>query len=157
MTSEVARASLRAATPDDRAFLLALFATTRPDLALLPAEHRDALVEMQFRAQDQQYRQANPQATFDLVEVDGAPVGRWYVDRRPDDLHLIDISLLPEHRGAGIGTALVGALQDEAAASGRGVTLHVALGNRAEALYERLGFRVAADLGAYRLLEWRAP
>ena len=156
MTSEAARTSLRAATPDDRDFLLALFATTRPDLALLPAEQREVLVEMQYNAQDRQYRSANPEARFDVIEIDGALAGRLYVDPRDEALHLIDISLLPEHRGAGTGTALLGALQDEATASGRGVTLHVASGNRAEALYERLGFRLVADLGVYRLLEWRA-
>lgn len=157
VTSETARASLRAATPDDREFLLALFATTRPDLALLPAQQRDQLVEMQFVAQDRQYRQANPGATFDVIEIGATPAGRWYVDRRPEELHLIDVSLLPEHRGAGIGTALVEALQEEAAASGRAVTLHVARDNRAAALYQRLGFRITGDLGVYRRLEWRAP
>jgi ribosomal protein S18 acetylase RimI-like enzyme len=151
-----ARVALRTATPEDRDFLVALFATTRPDLALLPEEHRSTILELQYRAQDLQYRQANPDATFDIVEVDERPGGRLYVDRRTDQVHVIDISLLPEHRGAGIGTALIRALQDQAAAEGRSVTLHVASGSPAAALYLRLGFRLAADLGVYRLLEWRA-
>jgi ribosomal protein S18 acetylase RimI-like enzyme len=151
--------ALRPATADDRQFLIELYGSTRDDLSLLPldADQRDALVRMQFHAQDVHYRQTNPEAEFAVVEIHGQPAGRLYVDRRVDDIRLIDVSLLPEHRGAGIGCALIQALQDEAAATGRSVSLHVAMGNRAAALYDRLGFRLAADLGVYRLLEWRAP
>lgn len=154
-----ARLSLRAATDADHDFLVALYASTRADLALLPVddEQRAALVRMQFHAQDVHFRQTNPTAHFDVIEVDGRPVGRLYVDRQADDIRIIDVSLLPEHRGSGIGTTLIGRVQEEAAATGRSVSLHVAMGNRAALLYDRLGFRLAADLGVYRLLEWRSP
>ena len=154
-----AQVVLRAATDDDRDFLVALYGSTRADLALLPLddEQRDALVRMQFHAQDLHFRHTAPNASFDLVEVDGSPAGRLYVDRTTGDIRIIDISLLPELRGGGIGSTLVRAVQDEAAATGRTVSLHVAMGNRAAELYDRLGFRLSADLGVYRLLEWRAP
>jgi predicted GNAT family acetyltransferase len=51
---------------------------------------------------------------------------------------------------------LIRGVQEEAAATGRTVSLHVAMGNRAAVLYDRLGFRLTADLGVYRLLEWRS-
>lgn len=149
---------LRPATADDQEFLVALYGSTRNDLALLPldTEQRDALVRMQFHAQDMHYRQTNPEAGFDVVEHEGQPIGRLYVDRRADDIRIIDISLLPDHRNAGIGSALVRAVQDEAAASGRTVSLHVAIGSPAAGLYDRLGFRLVDDLGVYRQLEWRS-
>lgn len=157
VTVASSRVALRASTSADREFLIALYGSTRGDLTLLPldAEQRDALVRMQFHAQDMHYRQTNPQASFDVVELEGCPIGRLYVDRHADDIRIIDISLLPEHRNARIGTALVRAVQDEAAATGRRVSLHVALGNPAAGLYDRLGFRMVDDLGVYRLLEWR--
>jgi ribosomal protein S18 acetylase RimI-like enzyme len=150
------RIGLRTATTDDREFLLALYGTTRADLALLPLddEQRGVLVEMQFNAQDLHYRQHHPDAAFDVVEVGGRPVGRFYVDRAAADIRIIDVTLLPEHRGAGIGGSLIRAVQDEAAADGRTVVLHVALDNPAARLYDRLGFRLAEDLGVYRRLEW---
>jgi ribosomal protein S18 acetylase RimI-like enzyme len=157
-TTESVRCSLRPATADDREFLLTLYGSTRADLALLPLadDQRDGLVRMQFHAQDVHFRQSNPRADFDVVELDGRPVGRLYVDRCGDDIRIIDISLLPEVRGRGMGSALIRAVQDEARATGRTVSLHVAIGNPAALLYDRLGFRLAADLGVYRLLEWRA-
>jgi ribosomal protein S18 acetylase RimI-like enzyme len=150
---------LRPVTNTDQPFLAALYATTRDDLALLPlaGDQRDALVAMQYRAQDLHYRQQFPGAAFDVVESGGRPVGRLYVDRGADDIRVVDISLLPEHRGGGIGAALVRALQDEASTTGRTLSLHVAIDNRAAVLYERLGFRLVEDLGMYRRLEWTAP
>jgi ribosomal protein S18 acetylase RimI-like enzyme len=112
---------------------------------------------MQFDAQDVQYRQHNPEGAFDVIEVDGRPAGRLYVDRRPTDIRIVDIALLPEFRGVGTGRLLIRRLQDEAAATGRTVSIHVEVHNRAAALYRRLGFVVAAELGVYRRMEWTAP
>ncbi len=150
---------LRPVTDADREFLAALYATTRDDLLLLPLAggQRDALLAMQYRAQDLHYRQQFPDASFDVVESDGRAVGRLYVDRSTDDVQIIEVSLLPEQRGRGVGSALLGALQAEAAAAGQRLSLHVAIDSRAAALYERLGFRMVADLGMYRRLEWSAP
>lgn len=150
------RISSRRATADDHDFLVALYGSTRADLALLPLdpEQCDALIRMQFHAQDAHFRQTHPNASFEIIEIDGSPAGRLYVERTAGDIRIVDISLLPQHRGGGIGGALIRAVQDEAAATGRIVSLHVAMGNPAAALYGRLGFRLSADLGVYRLLEW---
>jgi ribosomal protein S18 acetylase RimI-like enzyme len=86
--------------------------------------------------------------------VAGVPAGRLYVDRRPGDLRIVDVALLPEFRGRGIGEALIRDLQRAAAAEGRIVSIHVELTNPAARLYERLGFVLAEDLGVYRRMEW---
>ena len=59
----------------------------------------------------------------------------------------MDIALLPEYRGRGIGTALLEELLVEADATGRRVTIHVERFNPARRLYERLGFVEAGDPG----------
>jgi ribosomal protein S18 acetylase RimI-like enzyme len=136
----------RAAEPGDAAALFGIFASTRPaEVAALP----EALMRMQFEAQDQQYRAAYPDAAFDLVLEGETIVGRLYVDSAPERLHVIDIAILPEHRGRGIGTALL----EELFAAGKPVSLHVERSNRARTLYERLGFREVEDRGLYLLLE----
>lgn len=155
-----ATAALRPATAEDREFLVRLYASTRAEeLALVDwtDEQRDAFVRMQFDAQDSQYRQHNPAGTFDVIEVDGRRAGRLYVDRRPTDVRIVDIALLPEFRGRGLGSALIRAVIDEAAAGGRTASIHVEVHNRARRLYERLGFRPVSERGLYLLLEWRAP
>lgn len=152
--------TLRPAGPEDRAFLLAVYASTREQelsqVEWAPGQ-REAFVEMQFAAQDAQYRQHNPHGSFDVIEVDGTPAGRLYVDRRPGDLRIVDISLLPQFRGLGVGGWLLARLMDAAAAESRIVSIHVEIHNPAAALYARLGFEVVAERGVYRRMEWSPP
>jgi ribosomal protein S18 acetylase RimI-like enzyme len=140
--------TLRPVGPDDEPFLRALFLAARPDLAVLPP----ALVDLQFRAQQASYARY---ADASIVQRDDAPVGRLIVHRAPDEIRLVDVALLPAHRGQGLGAALVGALQAEARASGRPLRLHVAADNPALRLYRRLGFAVVAEEPPYLRLEWR--
>ena len=63
----------------------------------------------------------------------------------------MDIALLPEHRGAGIGAQLLRELQEEARSAGKSLTIHVERFNPALRLYERLGFRQVEDKGVYLL------
>jgi ribosomal protein S18 acetylase RimI-like enzyme len=112
---------------------------------------------MQFEAQDTTYRRNNPAGSFDVIEAGGRPAGRLIVDRRPTDIRIVDISLLPAFRGAGIGGRLLAELIAEAAGSGRTLSIHVEVHNRAAELYARMGFAVVAEHGVYRRMEWRAP
>jgi ribosomal protein S18 acetylase RimI-like enzyme len=149
--------TLRRATDADRELLLAVYGASRTeelDQVEWAPGHREWFLEMQFDAQDREYRRANPEGLFDVIEVEGRPAGRLYVDRRPGDLRIVDIALLPEFRGRGIGAQLITRLQETAAAEGRIVSIHVEIHNPAARLYERLGFVVAADLGVYRRMEW---
>ena len=70
-----------------------------------------------------------------------ASVARW-----ADEIRIVDIALLPEYRGAGIGTPLLGELEDEAAAAGKPLSIHV----------ERLNRRAARSTSA-RLPAGRRP
>jgi GNAT superfamily N-acetyltransferase len=117
---------------------------------------KTAFVEMQFRAQDQYYHEHYPNTSFDVIVLDGQPVGRLYVARWADEIRIVDIALLPAHCNRGLGTTLVRALQAEAAASRKPLRIHVERFNPALRLYERLGFRQIEDRGVYLFMEWRA-
>jgi ribosomal protein S18 acetylase RimI-like enzyme len=149
---------LRPTTDADRELLLAVYASTRAeelDQVDWAPGAREAFLQMQFTAQDHEYRRHNPHGSFDVILVDHRPAGRLYVDRRPGDLRIVDIAVLPEFRNRGVGRRLIEQLQAQAAAEGRIVSVHVEAHNRAAALYERLGFALAEDLGVYRRMEWR--
>jgi GNAT superfamily N-acetyltransferase len=152
----VGQIALRPVRDDDRPFLVRVYASTREDeLAMLPwtDEQKSAFVAQQFEAQDAAYRICYDGATFEVIEVDGEPAGRLYLDRTASEIRVVDITLLPEHRGSGVGTALLRGLLAEADAGGRRVTIHVERFNRALRLYERLGFSVVEDKGVYLYLE----
>jgi ribosomal protein S18 acetylase RimI-like enzyme len=148
---------LRAATPGDRAHLLAVYGSTRAE-ELAPLgwsdEQQAAFVESQFSAQDSYYRAYHRTATFDVVLADGQPAGRLYVDRWAEEIRVVDVTLLPSWRGRGIGTRLLRELMGESADGHRRLSVHVEVVNPARRLYERLGFRVVADRGLHLLMEW---
>ena len=140
-------------------FLLRLYATTRADeMAMVTDwsdEQKEWFVRMQFQAQHAWYQEHYGDAQFDLVLMDGVSVGRLYVHRRPAEIRLVDISLIPELRGKGVGSALLRELMTEAEAAGKPLTIHVEKYNPAMRLYLRLGFKPIEDRGPYDLMEWK--
>ncbi len=149
---------LRPAGDADRAFLRAVYASTRADeLAMsgLGAEQCERFIDQQFAAQDHHYRAHYTGARFDLVLVDAAAVGRLYVARWAEEIRIMDIALLPAWRGRGIGTHLLRALLAEGEASGKTVSIHVEIFNPAQRLYHHLGFSPVSEVGVYRLMEWK--
>lgn len=148
----------REMTGDDLPFVAALYATTRArelDASGWPEEMKAAFCDQQHRVQHDQYRATYEDAEWLIVERGGAPVGRLYIGRDADALLLIDISLVPEQRGAGLGGAIVSDVVAMGRAAGRKVTLHVDRLNPALRLYERLGFRIEEESPFYLLMAWR--
>lgn len=147
--------ALRAACPEDEAFLLSVYASTREEeLAPLPwsAAEKAAFLAQQGAAQHSHYRAYYKEAEYKVILLDGQAIGRLYVARWPAEIRIMDIALLPGHRNAGIGTRLIADLFEEAALTGKSVSAHVESFSPARRLYERLGFREIEDKGVYRLL-----
>jgi ribosomal protein S18 acetylase RimI-like enzyme len=149
---------LRPVQPSDAEFLYRVYASTRqPEMDVLPWSEmdKDAFLRMQFEAQSRDWSAQNPRASFQVVTVGGHPAGRLCVDRRDDEIRIVDVALLPEFRGRGIGGALLADVLREADAAGKPVRIHVERFNPAQRLYDRLGFHVRSDGGVYLLLERR--
>lgn len=150
--------TLRPITDDDDTFLYHLYASTREDeLAVLDwtPQQKEAFLVMQFKAQHTFYMQEFAGSSFDIIEHDGQPIGRLYVDHRPDEIRIIDIALLPEFRGRGIGSRYLTGIQQESCQRGLPVRIHVESNNPAMRLYQRLGFRKIDTNGVYWLMEWQ--
>jgi len=149
---------LRPEVEADQPFRLALFRASRGpgwDQLPLPADMLARIMEQQFHAQTQGYRAAYPQARLEIVMVGAQPVGRLATDRGAEALHLIDIAVVPERRGQGIGGAILRTLIDEAAAAETPLTLQVARDNlAAQRLYHRLGFALAGAGETHLTLRW---
>ncbi len=148
---------LRPAQADDEAFLFVLYRSTRSaELAML-AEHpeqAEMFLRLQYHAQEQHYRAQSEAVEQQVILMDGQLIGRLLVLRLPDELRLADIALLPDWRNCGIGADLIGHLQAEAQQAGLPLRLHVAYGNPAIRLYERLGFVTIHDTGSHQFMEW---
>lgn len=151
------RVTLRPVQDSDLAFLARLYASTRTEeLARTPwSEHQKrAFLAQQFHAQHTFYTEQFADAQFSVLLIDGEPGGRLYVHRRAHEVRIIDIALLPAHRGKAVGTRLLRRVMEDAASRALPVTIHVERSNRARSLYRRLGFQPVADQGPYVLLRW---
>jgi ribosomal protein S18 acetylase RimI-like enzyme len=134
----------RAPHDSDADFLARLYASTRMDLHSATADPAFVaqLVAMHQRMQAADYRARFPGAAWVVLEQAGAPCGHIVVDAGPTALRLVDIALLPQARGHGLGRHIVRALQAHAAGLGLPLTLAVQHTNpRARRLYLALGFR----------------
>jgi GNAT superfamily N-acetyltransferase len=144
---ESSSVSLRPAGPEDTPFLLLVYGSVHGgELAATDwtDSQKAAFVEMQFAAQSRYYREHYPDTSFDVIVLDGQPVGRLSVARWSDEIRIVVIALLPACCNRGLGTTLVRALQAEAAASRKTLRIHVERFNPALRLCERLGFRQIA-------------
>lgn len=148
---------LRGAKPKDALFFQAVYASTRAEeMAAVPwsDDQKNEFVAHQFTAQSRHYAQHYSGMTSDVVLVNGAAAGRLLVARWSNEIRVVDIALLPEFRGRGAGTTLLRKLQEEAAAAGKSLTIHVEKFNPALRLYERLGFAAIEDKEVYVLMKW---
>lgn len=155
---EVDGLALRAATSADQAFQCAVFVSTRVEEFTRTGwepERIHAFLQQQFQLQHAYYQRHYPDGQFDIVELQGEPVGRLYHAKCPGEqggeLRLIDIALLPAWRGGGIGTRLMHAVLAEAWEARLAVSLYVERDNPVRALYARLGFVTIGENGIYEM------
>jgi len=150
--------SLRAERVRDAAFLNTLYLSVRwEELARTgwSDAQKQAFLTSQLALQSRHYAQTYPGAARGIVLRDNVAAGRLYLFASADDLRIVDISLLPVHRGQGIGAGLIRAVMAMAAKDGRGVSLQVGTFNPdAHRLYDRLGFVETGGGGVHRHMTW---
>lgn len=153
MNSEI---TLRPIGPDDYDFLVEVYGSTRAEeMALVPwtMEQQQAFVRSQFAAQQDHYTKTYPTASYDIIMSDSRPVGRLYVARLDQEVRIIDITLLPAERNAGIGSYLIKQLLDEANRAGKVTRIFVEEFNPSRRLFERLNFSLSEQHGIHMLLQ----
>jgi RimJ/RimL family protein N-acetyltransferase len=151
--------TLRAVCESDDPFLFELYASTRAsELALVPwtDTQKQAFLRMQFAAQKSSYAQQYPAAQHHIICLEETPVGRLYLDRNPDRLHILDITIAPQSRNKGIGSAVLGEILREAHDARKPTTIYVEDFNPSVRLFERLGF-LRASVKDFQILLQRQP
>lgn len=147
----------RSITEHDIEFLYKVYASTRADEMTLTGWNEKEIedfLRMQFKLQHVQYMENYKNGgTFEIILVNSAPAGRLYVQRKKNDIRIVDIALLPEFRGKGAGSWIMNELMTEADRENLPLSLHVEQFNPALGLYERLGFEKKDLIGIYFFME----
>jgi len=148
---------LRPIKNSDQAYLYQVYTESRADemeLVDWDDQQKAAFLKMQFDAQHVYYMKQFGDAEFDIIEYEQVAIGRLYVERRADDIRIIDIALLIEYRNRGFGGYLLKTLINEAANNNLSVSIHVEKNNPALIFYQKLGFINVEDQGVYYLMKW---
>ena len=151
--------TLRSINTADKKYLYQIYADSRAEeMKLVDWDdiQKTSFLKMQFDAQHEYYIKQFSDAAFDIIEFEDIPIGRLYVERRTDEIRIIDIALLTEYRNRGFGSYLLKGLLEEAVADNKPVTIHVEKNNSALSLYKKLGFIQVEDQGVYYLMKWDA-
>ena len=149
--------ALRPATPDDELFLVEVYASTRLeelDLTQWDQAQRDAFVRMQFNAQRNHYHVNFPETEHQVIQFNGERVGRLYIARLEQTIRILDITILPASRNAGIGTLILTEILKESEETAKPVQIYVESFNPSLRLFERLGFMKADASDFNFLMEW---
>jgi ribosomal protein S18 acetylase RimI-like enzyme len=150
--------TLRPVAPDDEPFLFQVYASTRLDeldaVGMLK-DQQEVFLNMQYSAQREHYLAYYKDATWDIILLNGAPVGRLIVERTEQQITGIDVALLPQYRNAGVGSYLIRNLIQEATQAGKPFLIQVEKPNRARRLYERLGFIQTGESQTHYRMQWR--
>lgn len=142
--------SLRPIAATDESFLHTVFLSGRPELTVLP----DQLIALQLQAQRSQYDSSYPGHADFVIDIDGVDVGRCWLWRTEAEHRLLDLVVLPDHRGRGVGRSVLTTLV--AAAAHADVPLHLSVwsGNEpAIQLYRSFGFEQYDEQHGYLLLQ----
>ncbi|SRR6266481_10055303 len=149
--------SVRPFRPEDKEVLFAIYAGTRQE-EIAPwgwsAPQQETFLRMQFGAQSKWYEAAYSGAEHQIICAGERPIGRILVQRDAGSLLLVDIALLREFRGQGIGTRFLRELLEQADRGRVPVRLHVQKTNGgAFRLYQRLGFLKTGEDEIYWQME----
>ena len=140
----------------DFPFLKKLYRTTREQELILTdwtEEQKESFIEFQFNAQHSHYSNSYDNIEFKIILHSNKPIGRLYLWETEHQLRIVDIALMPESTGKGIGTKILSSLIQQSEQSGKKLNIHVEYYNPALRLYERLGFEKTDDTGMYFFME----
>ncbi|WP_127534133.1 GNAT family N-acetyltransferase [Paenibacillus kobensis] len=143
--------------PEDP-FMLAVYeAVRREEMAQWGWDETAAVsfIAMQYDMQQRSYAMHYPESKLFTVLIQGATVGKLHVADDLEAVTLVDVALLPQYQGQGLGTALVRGLQRYVQEARKPLRLTANAGSRASRLYEKLGFRILEANEVVSRMEWQ--
>lgn len=130
--------NFRPATPDDLLFARDLY-----------LESSRWLIEHYFgwdeRREHEKFPNQFDAARSQIILIDDQDSGWLQTEETDANIEVGSLYIVKDLRGQGLGTRILSGIMNDAAATGKTVTLSTAKINPAKALYERLGFRIIRE------------
>lgn len=149
--------TVRPARSGDKAFFKKLHRSARTDLQALNLEPElfEELLDLQDRARESGHGSSYPHMAEFVLEKLGDAVGRLALAPEPDGMRIVDLTFIPALRDQGLGTAVIGALQQAGAAmGGRLVCVALRTSPDLKMALTLLGFTVDQSTDAADMMSW---
>jgi ribosomal protein S18 acetylase RimI-like enzyme len=158
--SDLGRLSgLRAVEPTDEGFLYDVFATTwESEVAALPNQNLARhVLRIQHIAQERRFASRYPgHQRLLILSDDGERAGRLYLLRTGSALHVVDLTVMPEFRGRGLGSRVLQQLMELAEREDLPIAARVSRANtRVTDACARVGFELVDIDDLDNFLRWR--
>jgi ribosomal protein S18 acetylase RimI-like enzyme len=148
--------TLRPVEEKDDSFIETVYRSTREEelnFTNWDEYQKQVFIKMQSMAQLAEYKTKYPGAAFRVIIFKKKDAGRFYTWENENEIRLIDITILPQFRGKGIGTFLLEELIKKSDTVQKKISLHVDPANPALQLYRRLGFIHIKNNGRHYYME----
>jgi GNAT superfamily N-acetyltransferase len=145
----------RPVTSEDASLLYEVFVTGEAAAwaAMLPHVDHSPVLRRMFAGQQGDYARQFPEAQHHIIVIDGEPAGQVRWAERDNDLHVVDIGLLPSYRRRGAAAAIYARLIEHARSVNKPVRSTVTKMNEPSvALHHRLGFLVESETDTHYFL-----
>jgi len=150
--------TLETAQPGDESFLAEVYASTRAEEMAITgwsAEHRRLFLDMRYEAERRVRLRQLSEAQQWVIRRNDVPAGQMIVRRSREEIVLMELALLPEHRYKNVGSLVMAFLMEEATQGGKLLRLLVEKkDSAAEEWFHRLGFESSSEGGTGEMV-WR--
>lgn len=153
---ESANVTFRPMEEKDLPLSFEIYASTRREEMSItgwPTKQIEEFLLSQAAAQNKHYKENYDRAVYEIIQLDGKDIGRLYVDEGRKELRIMELALLPEYRGQGIGRKIMEDLISKSEEKGLYSTLHVEENNPARQLFQRMGFEFVEERGVYHYMK----
>jgi len=141
----------------DQEFITKVYRSTREkelDLTNWPEDQKHRFTIMQMIAQLTDYEKNYKGATYEMVLYKKKPAGRLYLWETNNEIRIMDLSLLPEFQGKGIGRDILAGIVQSAKQKKKIASLHVIHGHPSKRMYERVGFKKVSETATHEYMEY---
>ncbi len=150
--------TLRPKQDTDFNFLITLYESSREEEFSLIEwrndEERITFFTQQYNAQQLHFDTNYDNLDYDILVYDNIDIGRLVLHRTPENMHCVDIIIVPEYRKKGIGGIVMEWIRKELDDKSMKATLYFEKTKpHLEHIYSKYGFVTTEDLGTHKFME----
>lgn len=150
--------TLRPRTDNDTDFLVELYETSREEemqyIEWKNDEERIKFFRQQYNAQHLHFDSNYDNLDYDILVYNNQDIGRLVLHRTPENLHCLDVIIIPSFRKMGIGTIIMERIEEEVKQKKITATLYFEKTKPyLESIYSKYGFVTIEDLGTHKFMK----